>query len=358
MTTQILNNKHIAELQPTTELHGLAAGATRYPFVAAERRAGAAWQTACRAALAETVGFLDSTAVPAAPEIIEEVDRGDFIRRKVLINTAPGAKMPVYLLIPKGASGPLPVALAYSGHGYGVKDIVGLWEDGTEREMPEAYHWDFGVALCRRGFLVAAPEIACFGERQVDYGYLDRTLGQPEPTSCHNAATWALMLGKSMVGLRVRDAMRLVDYLGTLPEADADRIGAMGISGGGMLTFFHTALDPRVRACVVSGYYSSFRDSILAMHHCTCNFVPGLLQIGEMADIVGLILPRPMLVEAGTHDPIFPIATVRQSVARAREICAVLGGDPTTDVEFDEFEGRHMISGRRAYDFLWERVVG
>jgi dienelactone hydrolase len=165
------------------------------------------------------------------------------------------------------------------------------------------------------------------------------------------------MLGKSMVGLRVRDGMRLIDYLRTLPEADTGRIGAMGISGGGMLTFFHTMLDTRIRACVVSGYYSSFRASILAMDHCTCNFVPGLLNIGEMADLVGLILPRPFLVEAGTRDPIFPIVTVRASVSRAREVCAMLGRDPQAGVELDEFEGRHSISGRRAYDFLWRHLA-
>ena len=252
----------------------------------------------------------------------------------------------------------MPVAIAYAGHGYGVKDIVGLWEDGTERIEPDGYHKDFGVALCRRGFLVAAPEIAGFGERQTDYSYLDTRLGQSAPTTCHNAATYAFMLGKSLVGMRVRDGMRLLDFLATLPEADASRVAAMGISGGGMLTFYHTMLDTRIRAAVVSGYYSSFRDSILAMHHCTCNFVPGILDIGEMRDLVGLILPRPLLIEAGTRDPIFPIQVVRESVARAREVCAVLGGDPAKDVELDEFEGRHSISGRRAYDFLWENLHG
>jgi fermentation-respiration switch protein FrsA (DUF1100 family) len=124
------------------------------------------------------------------------------------------------------------------------------------------------------------------------------------------------------------------------------------------LTFFHAALDERVRAAVVSGYYSSFADSILAMNHCTCNFVPGLLNIGEMEDLAGLILPRPLLVEAGTRDPIFPIRSVRGAVERAREVCTVLGGDPERDVELDEFEGRHSISGRRAYDYLWERLAG
>ena len=50
-----------------------------------------------------------------------------------------------------------------------------------------------------------------------------------------------------------------------LGEPLAVRIGKMGISGGGMHTFFSTALDTRIKACVISGYYSTFRDSILAI---------------------------------------------------------------------------------------------
>lgn len=358
MSTIRLKAQQIPALQPTVELQALAQGAARYAFTATTKAAAEAWQAACRTALAETLGFLDTPPVDPAPQIIEEVDRGDFVRRKVVIATADQARMPVYLLIPKGAAGPLPVAIAYAGHGYGVGDIVGLWEDGEERWSEDGYHKDFGIALCRRGFLVAAPEIAGFGERQTDYSHLNRELGQSPPTTCHNAATYAFMLGKSLVGMRVRDGMRLVDYLATLPEANTSRLGVMGISGGGMATFFHTALDPRINACVISGYFSSFRDSILAMHHCTCNFVPGLLNLGEMADIVGLIMPRPLLVEAGTRDPIFPIATVRESVQRTQEICEILGGNAADVVALDEFEGRHRISGRRAYDFLWEHVVG
>lgn len=343
-------------LQPTEELHALAAESVLFPFTATDQATAEAWQAACRPALAETLGFLDTAAVDPAPELIEEVDRGDHMRRKVLIATSAQARMPVYLLIPKNATGPLPVALAYAGHGYGVYDIVGLWEDGEERWEAEGYHADFGVALCRQGFLVAAPEIAGFGERKTDYSYLNTELGQPIPTTCHNAATYAFMLGKSLVGMRVRDGMRLIDYLATLPEADISRLTAMGISGGGMLTFFHAALDERIKASAISGYYSSFRDSILAMNHCTCNFVPGLLNIGEMSDLVGLLMPRPMFIETGTHDLIFPVATVRESVQRAKEICAILGGDPAQCIEVDEFAGRHRISGKRAYAFLWERV--
>ncbi|MEZ4615121.1 MAG: alpha/beta hydrolase family protein [Caldilineaceae bacterium] len=357
MSTVRLSFAENPALQPTTELRALAANSARFPFTATTRAAAETWQAACRPALVETLGFLDTPTVDSAPEVLEEVDRGEYIRRKIVIATAPGVRMPLYLLIPKSATGPLPVALAYAGHGYGVYDIVGLWDDGEERWEPEGYHRDFGTELCKRGFLVAAPEIAGFGERKTDYSYLNTELGQPIPTTCHNAATYAFMLGKSLVGMRVRDGMRLIDYLQTVTEADCSRLGAMGISGGGMLTFFHAAVDERIRATVISGYYSSFRESILAMNHCTCNFVPGLLTLGEMTDLVGLLMPRPMLIETGTYDPIFPVATVRESVARAREIGAILGGEPGKVVEVDEFPGRHRINGTRAYDFLWQNLT-
>ena len=68
-----------------------------------------------------------------------------------------------------------------------------------------------------------------------------------------------------------------------------------------------------------------------------------------------LIAPRPMLIEAGTRDPIFPIVAVQRSVERARQVYGVWGA--ADQFETDYFEGRHQISGRRAYDFLWEKLV-
>ena len=354
MSSRILGSGEMPELSPIAELDSMAREGGRFTFRASDRREAEAWQREFRDELGRTLGFLDTPKVDPAAVTIEEIDRGDFIRRKVLISTAPGAKMPVYILIPKGGEGPFAAVIAYAGHGYGAKEIVGLTEDGRERYEPEGYQKDFAVALCRAGFVAVTPEIGCFGERREVYALE----GDLAPSTCHNAATYAFMLGKSILGSRVRDGMRLVDYLHTVPEADAARLGVMGISGGGMLTFFHTAVDTRVRACVVSGYFNTFRESILAINHCTCNFVPGLLSLGEMTDVYGLVAPRPMLVEAGARDTIFPIGATRRSVERAREICAVIGGDPSRDVELDEFDGEHRISGVRAYDFLMERIGG
>jgi dienelactone hydrolase len=356
MTTVVLDPREQVALQPAHALWAQYQPENApYRFRAGTPDEVQQWQAATRAALASTVGFQDRPAVPLAPRQIEVVDKGDYIREKVLLHTAPETVMPVYLLLPKGADAPRPVVLAFAGHGYGVKDIVGLWEDGEERNTPDGYHKDFAVALCRRGFAVAAPEISCFGERQTDFSYLNTTLGQGVPTTCTHTAMLAFHLGGSAVGLRVRDGKRLVDYLQTRSDVDAGRLGAMGISGGGLHTFFSTCLDPRIQACVISGYYSTFRDSVLAMSHCACNFVPGLGRFGEMYDLVGLIAPRPLLVEAGTRDPIFPIEAVKRSVDMAREVYGVWGAEKK--IETDYFEGRHQISGRRAYDFLWEKIA-
>lgn len=326
------------------------------PYRFKARSAGEArrWQKQIRPKLEQALGFLSLPPAPLSPRPVETVDKRDYIREKVLIRTSAHTLMPVYLLFPKKGPRPLPTVIAFHGHGYGVKDIVGLWNDGRERNTPDGYHCDFAVALCRRGFAVAAPEISCFGERQTDFSHLNSALGQGAPTTCMHTAMLALHLGGSALALRVRDGRKLVDYLETRREFDTRRLGAMGISGGGMHTLFSTCLDLRIKACVISGYFSRFRDSILAMHHCPCNFVPGLHAFGEIHDLAALIAPRPLLVEAGHYDPIFPVDSVRKSVARTRRIYGVFGQEG--QVESDFFEGRHRISGRRAYDFLSEKL--
>lgn len=355
MSTILLDNKQLHDLQPANGLWKLYnPDNAPYRFYPKNLLEAKEWQKQTKAVLSQVLGFQSLPVVPLSPEKIEEVDKGDYVREKILLHTSAYSLMPVYMLIPKQGDKPFPVVLAFHGHGYGVKDIVGLWEDGKERNTPDGYHKDFAVALCKRGFVVAAPEISCFGERQTDFSYLNTTIGQEVPTTCAHTALLAFHLGGSVVGLRVHDGKCLVDYLEIREDVDVTRLGAMGLSGGGVHTFFSTCLDERIKACVVSGYFCTFRDSIFAMHHCACNFVPGLHQFGEIYDLAGLIAPRPLLIEAGNYDPIFPFEAVKRTVAKARTVYEVFGAPD--NLETDYFEGRHQISGKRAYDFLKEKL--
>ena len=327
----------------------------KYAFRASNAKQARRWQKKTRNALNDLLGFQNEPKVDPEAQLLETVDKGDYTREKLLIRTTADTVMPVYVLLPKKLPRSAAVVIALHGHGYGVKSIVGIREEGSERDEPEGYQKDFAIALCRRGFAVAAPEISCFGERQTDFSHLDKKLGQGEPSTCKHTAVLASHLGGSVLGLRVLDTKRLIDYLQTRKEMDTLRLGMMGISGGGMLAFFGTAVDERVKACVISGYFCTFKDSVLAIKHCHCNYVHGLHEFGEMSDIVGLIAPRPMLVEAGSLDPIFPIDSVKASVRRAKEVYRLFGAERL--LETDYFEGKHQISGKRAYDFLTEKLA-
>ena len=54
-------------------------------------------------------------------------------------------------------------------------------------------------------------------------------------------------------------------------------------------------------------------------------YVPGLLQYAEMADVMGLFAPRPVVIVAGKTDDGFPIAGVKRAFAGLREIYAAAG---------------------------------
>jgi dienelactone hydrolase len=60
----------------------------------------------------------------------------------------------------------------------------------------------------------------------------------------------------------VWDVMRLIDYLETREDVDAQRIGMIGFSKGGMETYLAAAVDPRIRVAVPCIGVQSFRWAI------------------------------------------------------------------------------------------------
>jgi hypothetical protein len=124
----------------------------------------------------------------------------------------------------------------------------------------------------------------------------------------------------------------------------------MGISGGGTCTTFSAALEPRIKAAMISGYLNTFRDSIMSISHCIDNYVPGILSYAEMYDVAGLIAPRPLFVESGEKDNIFPIAASKASFERVKKVYAAFDAAALTEQE--TFDGPHRFWGKRGLPFL------
>lgn len=304
------------------------------------------WRDGLRETFTRDLGEFPKEKVDLNPRKIEEREYEDYLLCRVVYDGDRDLQIPAYILKPIDAPQKLPAIVACHGHGYGSKEAVGLNPDGTDNHWDPGYQKNFPIELVKRGFLVIVPDLLGFGDRRLS---ADRDK-EPGESSCHLISTFLLMLGKTMAGLRVYDIIRTLDYLETRDDVDVNRIGCMGISGGGLVCGFAAALDERIKATVISGYTNTFIDSVMSIHHCVDNFIPGLVNHAEMPDILGLIAPRALLVESGTEDNIFPIQSAKQAYERIRNVYRFLDAEDRIDSDF--FLGQHEISGAKAYDWL------
>ena len=321
-----------------------------FAFNAKNPEEAAAWQGRLSEALIGRLGGFPSRKSPLEAEVSDRREFPTYTRETVMFNSRERMTVFGYFITPKGYRAPGPCVICIPGHGAGVDEICGILPDGTVRDNRDGYQHDFALQCADNGLAALALEPLGFGHRR-DEAARKKGAGA---SSCMPAAGAALLLGQCMIGWRLWDIIRAVDYLETRNEVDAKRVGLMGISGGGMMTLFGAALEPRIKACLVSGYYNYFRDCIFSLAHCIDNYVPGLLGIAEMPDVAGLIAPRPMFVESGTEDPIFPVDATRRAFEEARGIWRVWGAEDRLGLEV--FEGDHYFSGKQGFPFLKQHL--
>ena len=316
-------------------------------FDATTPNAARRWQQRARPKLIDRLGGFPSKRAPLNAEVLETTDLGTYTREKIVFDTRENLSTIGYLLLPKNVPRPLPAIVCVSGHGRGLPDILGIADDGTQRTQRNVgYAKEYALQCVEHGYATLAVEQLAFGTRRDDAA---RRSG-PGTESCRPAACAALLLGQTMAGWRVWDAMRSIDYLASRPEVDATRIGTLGASGGGTTSLLTAACDQRVKAAVVSAYFNTFRDSIVSISHCPDNYVPGMLQDMEMYDLSGLVAPRALFVESGRNDRIFPIAGFERAVAKAREIYRAFGTPDRFGAE--THDGAHEVHLAGAFDFL------
>ena len=323
-----------------------AAAPRRLRFGARTRAEADAWQKTLRAKITELAGGFPQERPALRPVTLDTRTFPKYTREKIVFDSRPGVSVLAYLLLPADARTPAPTVICIPGHGRGVDDVVGIDEQGRERTDKAGYQHDFAIQVAEAGLAALAIEPLGFGCRR-DPLNARQGLGRK---ACEPAAGAALLVGETMIAWRVWDVMRAIDYIATRRELDGDRVGCTGISGGGTATLFSAALEPRIKAAMVSGYLNTFRDSIGSLAHCIDNYVPGILNWAEMYDVAGLIAPRPLFIESGEKDDIFPIAASIESFKRVREIYGVF--EASDRVEQEVFPGEHSFWGKRGIPFL------
>jgi dienelactone hydrolase len=323
-----------------------AAAPRHLRFQARSRGEAERWQKKLRTKLTELIGGFPAQRQPLRPVTVERRAFPGYRREKVVFDTRPGVSVLAYILLPEKLKTPMPTMICVPGHGRGVDDIVGIDEHGEDRTTKEGYQHDFAIQVAEAGIAAVAIEPMAFGCRRDP---LNARQGLSH-NSCQPSAGGALLVGQTMIAWRVWDVMRTLDYIATRQDLDSSRVGCMGISGGGTVTTFLAALEPRLRVGMVSGYLNTFRDSVGSVSHCIDNYVPGILNWAEMYDIAGLIAPRPLFVESGEKDNIFPIKASIESFQKVRKVYEIFGA--ADQIEQEVFPAEHSFWGKRGIPFL------
>ena len=255
--------------------------------------------------------------------------------------------IPAFLLRPDPAVDTGAGVVLVAGHGRGIDALVAA-------DPADEYHDALAHKLVRAGLTVLCPEMVSFGRRRVPppSGVAPWA---PEEKTCEIDAARHLLHGRPVMGRRVADARAAVQALRALPGVDPERVAVAGGSGGGAVALLLAAADETISAALVATYFSSFAASIAAIRHCPCNIVPGLLPELEMADIAALIAPRPLVIEAGERDPIFPIAATREAFAQLGPVWEAQGAVPP---ELVVTPAGHAFRAERSLEALRERLAG
>jgi dienelactone hydrolase len=172
--------------------------------------------------------------IPLEARVVEKDATPAYVREKVVFSGIRDSRVPGYLGLPKTATGPYPCILLIDG-------ITGSksrwWEDES---------WPHGglatKQLLTAGFAVLALDAQYHGERIAANDY-------ESPGPMYFERKWYNRTREMILQTTV-EHRRAIDYLATRPEIDVERIGVLGHSMGGIVTFALNACEPRVGASV------------------------------------------------------------------------------------------------------------
>lgn len=183
------------------------------------------------------------------------------------------------LIEPEGAAVKADV-VAIPDAGQTPETVAGLTGDGATPDSA------YALRLAQAGCRVLVP--ALIGRETNVHGMTNREwLHRP-----------AFVLGRHLLGFEVQKVLAGADCLRASQGAAPRRVGVAGWGEGGLLALYASALDPRIDAACVSGYFGP-REALWtepAEHN-----VFGLLNILGDAEIAALVVPRPLTIESGVY---------------------------------------------------------
>ena len=280
------------------------------------------WQETLREELFRLLAMRDlvrrASPAPHNAEVLSREDAAGFEVSEVEFDSTPARRIRAIVTSPVGVEAPWPGVVCIHGH------------SGSRRTVydDEPQYGRFAAELAASGYATVSADV---GQHEV--------FEQP----------------RLLMGERLWDLMRCVDWLDSAPGVDASRMGCAGLSLGGEMAMWLGAMDPRVAATVSAGFLTTM--DAMEQDHCMCWKFPGLRELVDYADIYSLIAPRPLLCQngAGEEPSQFPPDRARAVMeAGIKPIYRDLGCEEMAAL--DVHDGAHVIDLPALTAFLAEHL--
>jgi len=248
---------------------------------------------------------------PLQATVTGVLERGDYVVEKIHFQSVPGAYVIGNLYRPAQVSGRLPAVLYLCGH-----------SKGKVNPPYQANPRWFG----QHGYVALVLDPIQLGESQ----------GLHHGTYREGRWDWPSR-GYTPVGTEVWNAMRALDYLETRDDVDSERMGATGLSGGGVVSWCLGAADERVKVVVPVCQTGSTEHVVVDRAtdgHCDCAFWINYYR-WCWPDLGALIAPRALLIASGTEDVLWRPYAFRDVAHRIRHQYAALDASSQFDLVED-----------------------
>jgi dienelactone hydrolase len=277
--------------------------------------------------------------VPLDVQVVSEEKLDGYVRKKITFASEKDDRVPAWLLIPTGRTGKRPAMLClHQTINIGKDEPVGL---GKQDSKAQALH------LVKRGYVCLAPDYPSFGEYKYDF-----------------QAAFKAGLYQSGTMKAIWNNMRAVDLLQSLPEVDADRIGAIGHSLGGHNTLYTAAFDDRIKVAVSSCGFNSFHkyyggnlkgwtsDRYMPRIASEYGNDPKRMPF-DFDDVLLAICPRAVFAMSPLKDSNFEVSGVKDVIAKVEPAYKKLGAEAKLKAMYPDAGHEWPEAARKeAYEFV------
>jgi dienelactone hydrolase len=273
------------------------------------------------------------------------IDRDTYTIENVIFESRPKFYVTANLYVPKGQKEKAPGVILSCGHSHNGKAYPG--------------YQSAAQGLARQGYVSLIFDPIGQGERlQHPDEHLHSRVGVGVAEHCM-VGNAQFLTGEFFGAWRAWDAMRALDYLLSRPEVDARHVGITGNSGGGTMTTWLAAVEPRWTMAAPSCFVTTWRRNLEnELPADTEQCPPAILAAGvDYVDFLACMAPKPVVICAQEKD-FFDVRGTLETFEKLKAVYKLFGAEDKVSLHVGPGPHGFAQDAREAMYACFNRATG